>query len=44
MHRSDPLAGPALTVRTRPGGNLMLHKAIDMAAPGEVIVVDAEAT
>jgi regulator of RNase E activity RraA len=41
MHRSDPLAGPALTVRTRPGDNLMLHKAIDMAAPGEVIVVDA---
>lgn len=43
MHRSGALAGPALTVRTRPGDNLMLHKAIDMAIPGDVIVVDAAA-
>lgn len=43
MHRSGTLAGPALTVRTRPGDNLMLHKAIDMAKPGDVIVVDAAA-
>ncbi|WP_338663102.1 RraA family protein [Pararoseomonas sp. SCSIO 73927] len=35
------LAGPALTVRTRPGDNLMIHKAIALAAPGDVIVVDA---
>jgi regulator of RNase E activity RraA len=35
------LAGPALTVRTRPGDNLMVHKALNMAAPGDVIVVDA---
>ena len=41
MHRDGVLAGPALTVRTRPGDNLMIHKAIDMAAPGDVIVVDA---
>src|SRR5919107_5769843 len=41
MHRSGALAGPALTVRSRPGDNLMLHKAIDMAEPGDVIVVDA---
>lgn len=41
MHRDGMLAGPALTVRTRPGDNLMIHKAIDMAAPGDVIVVDA---
>jgi len=41
MHRSGNLAGPALTVRTRPGDNLMLHKAIDMAQPGDIIVVDA---
>jgi len=34
------LCGPALTVRTRPGDNLMVHKAIDMALPGEVIVID----
>ncbi|MCF3933828.1 RraA family protein [Acuticoccus sp. M5D2P5] len=35
------LVGPALTVKTRPGDNLMVHKAIDIAAPGDVIVVDA---
>lgn len=40
MHRDGQLAGPALTVKTRPGDNLMLHKAIDMAEPGDVIVVD----
>lgn len=40
LHRDGVLAGPALTVRTRPGDNLMLHKAIDMAMPGDVIVVD----
>ncbi len=41
MHRSGQLAGPALTLKSRPGDNLMLHKAIDMAEPGDVIVVDA---
>jgi regulator of RNase E activity RraA len=41
MHKSGSLAGPALTVKSRPGDNLMLHKAIDMAEPGDVIVVDA---
>src|SRR3546814_5746372 len=41
MHRDGKLAGPALTVRMRPGDNLMLHKAIDMAQPGDVIVCDA---
>ncbi|MGV0908072.1 RraA family protein [Martelella sp. FOR1707] len=35
------MAGPALTVKTRPGDNLMVHKAIDMAEEGDVIVVDA---
>ncbi|WP_457579768.1 RraA family protein [Ensifer canadensis] len=41
MHGGGVLAGPALTVKTCPGDNLMLHKAIDMAASGDVIVVDA---
>ena len=41
MHRSGALAGPALTVKSRPGDNLMLHKAIDMAEPGDVIIADA---
>lgn len=35
------LAGPAFTVRVPAGDNLMVHKAIDLAAPGDVIVVDA---
>ena len=34
------LCGPAITVRVRPGDNLMIHKAMFMAAPGDVIVVD----
>ena len=41
MHGGGVLAGPALTVKTRPGDNLLVHKAIDMAEPGDVIVVDA---
>ena len=40
-HRGGKLAGPALTVRVPPGDNLMVHKAIDIARPGDVIVVDA---
>jgi 4-hydroxy-4-methyl-2-oxoglutarate aldolase len=32
--------GTALTVRCQPGDNLMLHKAIDIVSPGEVIVAD----
>jgi RraA family protein len=41
MHRGGVMAGPAFTVKTRPGDNLMVHKAIDTAAPGDIIVVDA---
>jgi RraA family protein len=41
MHNGRPMSGPALTVRTRPGDNLMVHKALHLAAPGDVIVVDA---
>lgn len=41
MHREGVMAGPALTVKTAPGHNLMLHKAIDIAEPGDIIVVDA---
>jgi regulator of RNase E activity RraA len=40
-HKSGKLVGTALTVKTRPGDNLMVHKAIDLAEPGDVIVVDA---
>lgn len=41
MHGGGVLAGPAVTVKARPGDNLMLHKAIDIAEPGDVVVVDA---
>ena len=40
MHAGGVLAGPALTVKARPGDNLMLHYALDIAQPGDVIVVD----
>jgi 4-hydroxy-4-methyl-2-oxoglutarate aldolase len=36
------LAGPALTVDTRPADNLMLHYAMLKAEPGDVLVVDAK--
>ena len=35
------LCGTAVTVRVPPGDNLMVHKAIDLARAGDVIVVDA---
>jgi regulator of RNase E activity RraA len=35
------LSGRALTVRTWPGDNLALHKALDVAVPGDIIVVEA---
>ena len=40
MHGGGVLAGPAFTVKTRPGDNLMIHKALDLAEPGDVLVVD----
>lgn len=36
-----PLCGPALTVKLYPGDNLMLHKALDVAKPGDILVVDS---
>ena len=33
-------AGPALTVRVTPGDNLMVHAALELAQPGDVVVVD----
>ena len=35
-------AGPALTVELRPGDNLMIHAALALAKPGDVIVVDGK--
>jgi regulator of RNase E activity RraA len=35
------VAGPALTVKVFPGDNLMVHKSLDIAEPGDVVIVDA---
>jgi 4-hydroxy-4-methyl-2-oxoglutarate aldolase len=35
-------AGPALTVDVRPGDNLMIHAALAIAKPGDVILVDGK--
>ena len=34
------IVGPACTVKVYPGDNLMVHKALDIAQPGDVVVVD----
>lgn len=39
---SGIFAGPALTVKARAGDNLFIHQALDMAEPGDVIVVSNE--
>jgi len=39
MHAGGRMAGPALTIKTRPGDNLMIHKALEVATPGDIIVV-----
>lgn len=38
------IRGPACTVKVFPGDNLMVHKALDIAKPGDIIVVDAGAS
>lgn len=39
LDRTVRMCGPALTVRTRPGDNLALYKALDVARPGDVLVI-----
>jgi regulator of RNase E activity RraA len=44
---TDPalrILGPACTVKVFPGDNLMVHKSLDLARPGDVIVVDASSS
>ena len=36
------LCGSALTIKAAPGDNLMLHKAVSIAQPGDVLVVDMD--
>ena len=40
-HSGGAMCGPALTVKTRPGDNLMVHMALTMIQPGDIIVIDA---
>lgn len=40
FHDGTPMAGTALTVRTRAGDNRAIHEALEMIRPGDVIVVD----
>lgn len=37
---SAPLLGTAFTVKAPAGDNLLLHRALDLAGPGDVLVVD----
>jgi len=39
---SMTIAGPALTVEVRPGDNLMIHAAMSLAKPGDVLVIDGK--
>lgn len=38
------LCGSACTVKAFPGDNLMVHKSLDVAMPGDVVVIDAHAS
>lgn len=40
-NRSRKLVGTAVTVKLRPGDNLLTYKALSMMSPGHVLVVDA---
>ena len=37
------VCGPAFTIEVRPGDNLMIHAAMAMARPGDVLVIDGKA-
>jgi regulator of RNase E activity RraA len=39
-----PVLGPACTVKCFPGDNLMVHKSLDLARPGDVLVIDTSAS
>jgi 4-hydroxy-4-methyl-2-oxoglutarate aldolase len=41
VYSGAEMAGTALTVKASPGDNLIVHKAITLAEPGDVLVVDA---
>ncbi|SFL75013.1 RraA family protein [Pelosinus propionicus] len=41
-YNNRPLLGTAFTVKARVADNLLLHKALELAQPGDVIIVDAQ--
>jgi RraA family protein len=41
LSHSGSICGSACTVKVFPGDNLMVHKVLDVAQPGDVVVVDA---
>lgn len=42
LHPEMKIAGTAFTVEVRPGDNLMIHAAISLARPGDVLVIDGK--
>lgn len=40
FHRGGVMVGTALTVRTHAGDNLVVHQALDLVRPGDVLVID----
>jgi 4-hydroxy-4-methyl-2-oxoglutarate aldolase len=42
LHPRMKMAGTALTVEVRPGDNLMIHAAMSLARPGDVLVIDGK--
>lgn len=39
---NEIMVGVVLTVKARPGDKLMIHKALNLAGPGDIIVVSNE--
>lgn len=42
--RTSKVVGPACTVKVHPADNLMVHASLDVARPGDVVVIDAGGT
>ena len=42
LSNATRIAGPAFTIEVRPGDNLMIHAAMAMAKPGDILVIDGK--
>lgn len=42
FHNGAPMAGTAFTIKTRSGDNKVIHEALDLIRPGDVLVVDGD--